>query len=112
MVSVLLSRILLSIGSAAQGHHGTFLKCAEAATGKLRWSNRIYRGFAALAGDTLVVLSESSGYLRLIGADPAAYRELSRLQVLEPARSGTPPAIAGTRIYVRNLEDVVALDAR
>jgi outer membrane protein assembly factor BamB len=95
------------------GNSTEFLKCVEAATGKVRWSNRIYRGFAALAGDTLVVIGEASGLLRLIGADPASYRELSRLQVLEAgARTGTPPAIAGGRIYVRNLEQVVAIDAR
>jgi outer membrane protein assembly factor BamB len=95
------------------GNSGEFLKAVDAATGVARWSNRIYRGYAALAGDTLVVLSESSGLLRLVAADPSSYRELARLQVLPPgARTSTPPTVAGGRVFVRNLEEVVAVDTR
>ena len=59
------------------------------------------------------MLSESSGLLRLVAADPARYRELRRLAVLEPgARTRTPPSIAGRMIFVRNLEEIVATEAR
>jgi outer membrane protein assembly factor BamB len=95
------------------GQSGEFLTCVEAATGKVKWSSRIYRGHLGLAGDTLVVLSESAGLLRLVAADPAGYRELSKVQVLTPgARTGTPPSIAGGRIFVRNLEEIVAVAVR
>jgi outer membrane protein assembly factor BamB len=95
------------------GNSGEFLKCVDARTGEARWSSRIYRGYAVLAGDTIVVLSESSGLVRLVAADPASYRELARVQALTPgARTSTPPAVAGGRIFVRNLEEVVAITAR
>ncbi len=95
------------------GNSGEFFKCVDAATGALRWSTRIYRGFTAVAGDTLVVLSESSGFLRLIAAEPAAYRELVKLPVLTPgAPTQTPPSVARGRVYVRNLDELVAIDAR
>ena len=95
------------------GNSFEFFKCVEAATGKARWSNRLYHGFHSLAGDTLVVVSAWSGLLRLISADPAEYRELSRLQIFPPGtRAVAPPAISGRRIFVRGLEEVVAVDAR
>jgi outer membrane protein assembly factor BamB len=95
------------------GNSGEFLKCVDAGSGQARWSTRIYRGYAAVAGDTIVVLSESSGFVRLVAADPASYRELARVQALTPgARTGSPPAVAGTRVFVRNLEEVVAVEAR
>lgn len=95
------------------GQSSEFLTCVEAATGKVRWTSRIYRGHLVLAGDTLVVLGESSGLLRLVAAEPSGYRELARVPVLVPgARTGTPPSLAGGRIFVRNLEELVAIDAR
>lgn len=95
------------------GNSGDFMLCVDAATGATKWSERTYRGHVARAGSTLVVLSESSGLLRLIAADPARYRELRRLEVLKPgARTRTPPSIAGRMIFVRNLEEVVAIEIR
>ena len=95
------------------GNSGEFFKCVDAATGQVRWSERIYRGFPLKAGNTLVVLSEGSGLLRLIAPEPAAYRERVRLQVLKPgARTAAPPSLAGGRIYLRNLEEVVAVAIR
>jgi len=59
------------------------------------------------------VLSEASGLVRLVAADPSAYRELARVQVLPPgARTGTPQSVAGGRIFVRNLEELVAVAVR
>jgi outer membrane protein assembly factor BamB len=95
------------------GNSGEFFRCVDASTGQVRWSERIYRGFPVTAGDTLVILSEGSGLLRLVSADPAAYRERARLQVLKPgARTAAPPSLAGGRIFVRNLEEVVAVAIR
>ncbi|HJR58055.1 MAG TPA: PQQ-binding-like beta-propeller repeat protein [Vicinamibacterales bacterium] len=92
------------------GQSGEFLTCVDAATGQVKWTSRIYRGHLGLAGETLVVLSESSGLLRLVAADPAGYRELAKVQVLTAgARTGTPPSIAGGRIFVRNLEEIVGI---
>ena len=54
--------------------------------------------------------AEGSGLLRLIAADPTKYRELARLEVLKPgATTLAGPAITNGRIYVRNLEEVVAI---
>jgi outer membrane protein assembly factor BamB len=95
------------------GNSGEYLKCVELKTGQVRWSSHPYRGSVLLVGSTLVMLSESSGFLRLISATPAGYDERARLQVLKPgARTFTPPSFADGKIFVRNLEEVVAVDIR
>lgn len=95
------------------GQSGEFLTCLDAATGKTKWTSRIYRGHLVLAGDTLVILSESAGLVRLVAADPARYREIARIPVLTPgARTGTPPSVAGGRIFVRNLDELAAVLVR
>jgi outer membrane protein assembly factor BamB len=92
------------------GQSGEFMTCLDAATGKVRWSNRIYRGHLVLAGDTLVVLSNAAGSLRLVAPDPAGYRELAKIDVLKPgARTPTPPTVAAGRIFVRNYEEIVGI---
>ena len=41
------------------------------------------------------------------------YRELARLQTLKPgAPTVTPPSIADDRIFVRNLEEIVAVTVK
>ncbi len=95
------------------GNSGEFLKCVDLGTGQVRWSSRPYRGSVLLVGTTLVMLSESSGFLRLIAATPAGYDERVRLQVLKPgARTFTPPSFADGKIFVRNLEELVAVDVK
>ena len=92
------------------GQSGEFMTCLDAATGKVAWSNRIYRGHLVLAGDTLVVLSNAAGTLRLVASDPAGYRELAKVEVLKPgARTPTPPTVAAGRIFVRNYEEIVGV---
>ena len=95
------------------GNSGEYLTCVEAASGATRWTERTYRGAIAAAGRTLVMQAEGSGLLRLIDADPNRYRELARLQTLKPgATTVTPPSIADGRIFVRNLEEIVAVSVR
>ena len=95
------------------GQSGEFLTCLDAADGRVKWASRIYRGHLVLAGSTLVVLSEAAGQLRLVAADPAGYRELAKVAVLTPgARTGTPPSIGAGHVFVRNLEEIVAVRVR
>ena len=92
------------------GNSAEFFKCVDATSGTVKWSARIYRGAVILAGRTIVMLSESSGLLRLVAAEPAAYRELTKMAVLKPgAATLAPPSIAGGLIFVRNLEEIVAV---
>lgn len=92
------------------GQSVEYLTCLDATNGEVKWTSRIYRSHLLLAGDTLVVMSESAGLLRLVAADPSGYRELARIPVLAPgARTGTPPSIGAGHIFLRNLDEIVAV---
>jgi outer membrane protein assembly factor BamB len=77
------------------------LRCVEAATGKVRWSQAGY-GVAhlILVGDKLLIQT-AEGRIALAAADPAKYRELAAAQVTDqPTRA--LPALAAGRLYVRS----------
>ena len=97
-------------------HNGTLygfddatFKAIDAATGDEHWKQRGFgHGSLILAGGHLIVLSER-GKLALVNATPEEYRELGSTQVLE-GKCWTAPSLADGRLYVRNEEQLVALD--
>jgi outer membrane protein assembly factor BamB len=87
------------------------LKCVELATGKERWARDGFGpGNCILVGNTLVALSDA-GELVLVAAEPAAYRELSRSDVLDGKCWSTPAFSAGA-LYVRSTQEGVRLELR
>lgn len=91
------------------GFDDSTLKAIDAATGAERWKQRGFgHGSLILAGGNLIVLSER-GKLALVNATPEAYRELGTAQVLE-GKCWTAPSLADGRLYVRNEEQLIALD--
>lgn len=101
----------VSHGDHVYGFGGDFLACLEAATGRTVWKEKIYPGSLIVVDGHLVVLSVAAGLLRVVEATPAGYREKARLEVFNPgAPTDTPPAFAGRRIYLRNSEDIMAVD--
>jgi outer membrane protein assembly factor BamB len=86
------------------------LRCVELATGKVRWSVDDFGDCLMLrCGDRLLALMES-GELVLGQATPAEWREICRAQVVgSGARS--QPALADGRLYVRDRNQLVCLDA-
>ncbi|HKI03838.1 MAG TPA: PQQ-binding-like beta-propeller repeat protein [Thermoanaerobaculia bacterium] len=85
------------------------LKAMEAGTGKERWKQRGFgHGSLILAGGHLIVLSDR-GKLALLPATPEEYRELGSAQVLD-GKCWTSPSLADGRLYVRNEEQLIALD--
>jgi outer membrane protein assembly factor BamB len=98
-----------ALGETYRGHD--FLRCIRASDGGAAWKERTYPGSVALVDGHLVALSITAGLLRVVEANPQAYRERARLQVLEPgSRAETPPSVVGRRIFLRNDEEVVAVD--
>jgi outer membrane protein assembly factor BamB len=86
------------------------LRCVAFDTGDLKWS---YPGFGKgslmVADGKLVALSEK-GELIIAEATPAAFKPISRAQVLK-GKCWTTPVLANGQIYCRNaVGDVVCLD--
>jgi len=93
------------------GFGDVFLVCLDAATGATVWQEKTYGGSLILVDGHLVVLSEAAGLVRVVEATPRGYREKARLEVLNPgALANTPPSFAGRSIYLRNSEEIVALE--
>lgn len=93
------------------GFAGAFLTCVDANTGDVRWRERFYEGSLAGLGSHLVVLGQTSGDIHIVQANADKFAEVAKLTVFTPgATSVTGPSIAGRRIYIRNVEEMVALE--
>jgi outer membrane protein assembly factor BamB len=100
-----------------QGHLYGFdenhLKCVEFETGRERWrQSRTGHGTLLLADGHLIVVSDR-GDLFLAPADPERYREVARMEtVLKGGVAWTAPVLHGGVLFLRNLEQAVALELR
>jgi outer membrane protein assembly factor BamB len=87
------------------------LRCLDARTGKAAWSSPSGFGSLIATRGHLVVLS-STGTIIVAEASNTGYRELARCS-LPRNQYWTPPALAGGKLYVRNLTgDLFAIDVR
>lgn len=87
------------------------LRCLDARTGKTAWSSPSGFGSLIATRDHLVVLN-ASGTIIVAEASSAGYRELARAS-LPRNQYWTPPALAGGKLFVRNLVgDLFAIDVR
>lgn len=104
---------------AKQGHlYGLFqfkeygngpLKCIDIANGTVKWEQPGFGpGQVILAGDQVIALSDA-GELVLIDANPAAYKELARADVLD-GKCWSTPVLANGRIFARSTKEAVCLD--
>lgn len=91
------------------GFDDTTFKAIDAATGKDRWRQRGFgHGSLILADGHLAVLSDR-GKLALVEATPDAYKEKGSVDILS-GKCWTAPTLANGKLYVRNEEQLVALD--
>ncbi|MCZ6727399.1 MAG: PQQ-like beta-propeller repeat protein [Acidobacteria bacterium] len=87
------------------------LKCLDSASGEEQWAQRGFaKGSLLYADGRLVILSER-GLLALADADPRQYTERSRFQLFK-TKTWTMPSLAGGRLFVRDQEELVALNLR
>lgn len=92
------------------GFDNATLKCLSIETGEVLWAKRgLGKSSLAVAGDRLVILGDLG---RLIVAERTAeaYRELGSVAILDESRAWTAPSIAGTRVFLRNQNEVACVD--
>ena len=88
---------------------GPSLRCVDARTGKVRWSQDNFgAGTLMVAGDKLLILTEK-GQLILAPATPDGYRPASHAQIL-PFNSRAYPALADGMYYARSKDKLVCVD--
>jgi outer membrane protein assembly factor BamB len=89
------------------GFDESIFACIDARTGERKWKGGRYGyGQSILAGDHIIVLSES-GDLVLLEATPESHRELARFSAIE-GKTWNYPAIAGGILLVRNPREMAA----
>ena len=99
-------------GDSIYGFHGrqewgATLNCVDWNTGKVRWrTERVEIGTLILADRKLLILQET-GELILAKADPSAYQELDRAQIL-PSGVRAYPALSDGVLYARSPKQMVA----
>ncbi len=90
---------------------GDDLVAVNAVDGTFRWRERNNYGKVALDRDQLIILAYNTGVLRIVDASPEGYRERASQTVLNPgAVNNVAPLISSGRIFVRNQEEMVALE--
>ncbi|HWM94352.1 MAG TPA: PQQ-binding-like beta-propeller repeat protein [Thermoanaerobaculia bacterium] len=100
------------VGDHLYGFDNATFKCLSVATGEPTWAFRGLGKGSLLAadGDLLIVLSDL-GTLLLVKATPDAYTELARFQAME-GKAWTAPALANGRLYLRDNDEIVALEMK
>jgi outer membrane protein assembly factor BamB len=87
------------------------LICLDAKTLEAKWRQRLYGGFVTLIDGHLVTLSASSGMLHVAAASPAGYQEKTKIAAVNAgAMNSTGVSAGGDRLYVRNVEELVAFE--
>lgn len=79
------------------------LRCIEAATGKIRWSQKGYGVAHLILAEDKLLIQKADGHIALAVADPTKYRELATARIADgPTRA--LPALSRGRLYVRSGE--------
>lgn len=85
------------------------LACLDIETGEVKWSQKGFgsQGGLILLGDKLLVHTPA-GELVLVNADPAAYKELGRIKILD-GKNWIMPAFSNGRIFARSTTEGICL---
>ncbi|MCC6235758.1 MAG: PQQ-binding-like beta-propeller repeat protein [Verrucomicrobiales bacterium] len=101
----------LLFGFHGRQEQGASLRCIDAATGKVRWTEEgLGSGAILLAADRMVVLTER-GELLVAEASAAGFRPTARAQVLG-AGIRAQPALADGALFARDPRKLVCLELR
>jgi outer membrane protein assembly factor BamB len=94
----------------SSGHDGpALMTCIKLQNGEIAWQKRGFAKAQLLGADGKLILLDEDGTLALVEATPAEFRVLARASILETL-SWTPPTLAGTRLYLRDRHNLMALN--
>ena len=94
---------------ASSGHGPAFLTAVTVKTGEITTQQRGFgKANLMMAGKQMIILDET-GQLAIVNANPDSFEVLVQAQVLT-SRSWTAPTLAGTKLYLRDMKEILALD--
>lgn len=107
--SVLLNGFIYGISAYAGKPNGT-LRCIDAKSGDLKWSEASIGNGALMAADGKLIVMSEKGELVIAEATPLRFKPLSRAQVLG-GTCWTMPVLSRGKIFARNSRgDLVCVD--
>lgn len=100
------------VGDHLYGFDNATFKCLSVATGEQAWASRgLGKGSLLAADGNLLIVLSDRGTLLLVEATPDAYKELARFQATE-GKAWTAPTLANGRLYLRDHDEIVALEMK
>jgi outer membrane protein assembly factor BamB len=106
---------VVRIGDMIVGSNGDFgpapLTAVDVTTGKVLWQTRDFPKVNILVADHKAILLDEDGLLALATLSPDGCKVLSKAQLLDKL-SWTAPALAGTKLYVRDKKEIAAFDLK
>jgi outer membrane protein assembly factor BamB len=100
------------VGDHLYGFDNATFKCLSVQSGEETWAYRgLGKGSLLVADRNLLVVLSDRGSLLLVEATPTAYTELARFQAME-GKAWTSPALANGRLYLRDEDEILALDMK
>jgi outer membrane protein assembly factor BamB len=103
----------IRVGSYIYGSSGdfgpAFITAVDVHTGKIAWQDRAFARAQLLYADRKLLILDEDGNLGIATVSGEGLQVLSKAPVLENL-AWTPPSLVGTRLYVRDRKNVVALD--
>jgi outer membrane protein assembly factor BamB len=101
------------IGGRVYGWSGDFgpslLTAADGRTGSLAWQDRTFAKASFLYADGKLIALDEDGNLGLATLTATGPKVLARYPLMK-GRSWTVPTLVGTRLFVRDREEIVALE--
>jgi hypothetical protein len=73
------------------------------------WRDRAFAKAKLVRADGLLIVLDEDGSLGMVTVSPKGLEVLARAEVFS-SRSWTAPTLVGTRLYLRDREQVMALD--
>jgi outer membrane protein assembly factor BamB len=103
----------IRVGDVVYGSSGDFgpapFTAVDVKTGKVLWRNRSFPRASFLFADGRFIILDEDGQLLLATATQEGLTVISKTQLLG-SQAWTVPSLAGTRLYVRDRKNIMALE--
>jgi hypothetical protein len=105
----------IRVGEVVYGSSGDFgpapFTAVNVKTGKVLWRNRTFPRASFLLADGRFIILDEDGDLLLATPTPEGLTVASKVTLLSN-NSWTVPSLAGTRLYLRDRKNIMALELR
>lgn len=91
------------------GHDPFFVTAFHAKTGEVAWQEQGFSVANLVSSDGKLVLLDAEGVLALATPGPEAWKVNARVAMLTP-QAFTTPTLAEKKLYLRDLEKIIAID--